>query len=124
MVRYHWHVEGGLSAFVPGPQSAVSADGEEKVYELPCFIELAGQKETFEGLINVRSDHFGEGRVQPVGVALAHDTDVTTARGKLLAKLALELAKAGGYSQDVPSLHCKGVHLSFRNLVTPHKIIT
>lgn len=96
MVRFHWHVEGGLSAFIPGPQNVVSADGEEKIYELPCYMELAGQKETFEGLINVRSSHFEEGRVQPVGVALAHDTDVATARGKMLAKLALELAKAGG----------------------------
>ena len=96
MVRFHWHVEGGLSAFIAGPQSIVSADGEEKIYELPCYIELAGQKETFEGLINVRSGHFGEGRVQPVGVALAHDTDVATARGKVAATLALELAKAGG----------------------------
>ena len=96
MVRYHWHVEGGLSAFIAGPQNIVSADGEEKVYEMPCYIELAGQKETFEGLINVRSNHFEEGRVQPVGVALAHDTDVATARGKVVAKLALELAKAGG----------------------------
>ena len=96
MVRFHWHVEGGLSAFIPGPQNAVGTDGEEKVYELPCYIELAGQKETFEGLINVRSSYFEEGRVQPVGVALAHDTDVATARGTVIAKLALELAKAGG----------------------------
>ncbi len=108
MVRFHWHVEGGLSAFIAGPQSVVSADGEEKIYELPCYIELAGQKETFEGLINVRSGHFGEGRVQPVGVALAHDTDVATARGKVVAKLALELAKAGGLSSLTEEMSVPG----------------
>ena len=95
MVRFHWHVEGGLSALIAGPQSIVSADGEEIVYEMPCYIELAGQKETFEGLINVRSNYFEEGRIQPLGVALAHDTDVATARGKLIASLAVDLAKAG-----------------------------
>lgn len=95
MVRFHWHVEGGLSAFTAGPQTVVSAEGEEKVYELPCYIELAGQKETFEGIINVRSNYFEEQRIQPVGVALAHDTDVATARGKLIAKLALQLAREG-----------------------------
>lgn len=95
MVRFHWHVEGGLSAFIAGQPSVVSASGEEKVYELPCHIELAGQKETFEGIISLRSNHFEDQRKQPIGVALAHDTEVVTARGKLIAKLAMELAKEG-----------------------------
>ena len=95
MVRFHWHVEGGLSAFIAGPQTVVGGDGDEKVYEMPCYIELAGQKETFEGIINVRSRYFEGQRIQPVGVALAHDTDVVSARGSLIAKLALDLAKEG-----------------------------
>ena len=95
MVRFHWHVEGGLSAYIAGPQTVVEGDGNDKVYETPCYIELAGQKETFEGIINVRSRYFEGQRIQPVGVALAHDTDVLSARGSLIAKLALELAKEG-----------------------------
>ena len=96
MGRFHWHVEGCLSAFIAGPQTVVGGDGGDKVYEMPCYIELAGQKEMFEGIINVSSRYFGDQRIQPVGVALAHDTNVTSARGSLIAKLALYLAKEGG----------------------------
>ena len=113
MVRFHWHVEGGLSAFIAGPQTVIGGDGDDKVYEMPCYIELAGQKDTFEGIINVKNRYFEDQRIQPVGVALAHDTDVVSARGSLIAKLALELAKEGKMTPWPATLESSHIRKTF-----------
>jgi len=95
MVRFHWHVEQGLSAFVVGPQTCHDLNDTNKVFEIPTHIELAGQKDAFEGVVTIRSEYLNTGEMQPVGVVLAHDTAADTWKGKLLSRLALDLAKEG-----------------------------
>lgn len=97
MVRFHWHVEQGLSAFVVGPQTCHDLNDTTKVFEIPTHIELAGQKDAFEGVITIRNDYLNTGEMQPVGVVLAHDTAADTWKGKLLSRLALDLAKEGAF---------------------------
>jgi hypothetical protein len=98
MVRFHWHVEASLSAFVVGPQLVHDLDGTDnsaKILEIPARIEMPGQKETSEGIINVRDDYLKAGTIEPVGVVLGHDAAAETAKGKLLTQLALKLAGQG-----------------------------
>ncbi|CAL8462142.1 g1673 [Coccomyxa elongata] len=95
MVRFHWHVETGLGAFAVGPQTVHDLDGTTQVFDIPTQIELAGQKDTFEGLITIRSDYLKAGQIQPVGIVLGHDTASETWKGKLLSQLAISLAKDG-----------------------------
>lgn len=94
MVRFHWHVEASLSAFVVGPQTTLDVDGTQ-ILEISARIEMPGQKETAEGIINVRADYLKPAAVQPVGVVLGHDAAAESAKGKLISHLANHLAKEG-----------------------------
>ncbi len=95
MVRFHWHVETGLGAFAAGPQTIHDLDGTTQVFDIPIQIELAGQKDTFEGLITIRSDYLKAGQIQPLGIVLGHDTASETWKGKVLSQLAVSLAREG-----------------------------
>ena len=95
MVRFHWHVETGLSAFVVGPQTSHLVDETTQVFDIPTHIELAGQKETFEGIITIRSDYLKSGIIQSVGIVLGHDTAADTWKGRVLSHLAVNLAREG-----------------------------
>ena len=102
MVRFHWHVEGGLSAFVSGPQTTIELNGGASLFQIPMQVELAGQKEAFEAVITVRSTYLQEGQIRPLGVAIAHDSNTQTWNGKLLSALAKDLAQDGASSCRAP----------------------
>lgn len=106
MVRFHWHVETGLGAFVVGPQTVHNIDETTQVFDLPTHIELAGQKETFEGIITIRSDYLKAGQIQPVGIVLGHDTAADTWKGSVLSHLAVSLAKEGTHFSLLGSPGC------------------
>ena len=89
MVRFHWHVEDGLSAFCPR-EPAVLAEGGIRHIEA----EIAGQKETLPMVFTVPSNYVSEGAIKNIGVVLFH-SDTVNWKGKLLTELAVTLAASG-----------------------------
>ncbi len=103
MVRFHWHVEAGLSAYSAGQQTHTDALSGCSLFQIPMQVELAGQKDTFEASVMVRSTYLqAGGDTRSVGVAIAHDTASETWNGKLLAALASKLAAQGVQPLSLP----------------------
>ena len=124
MVRFHWHVEAGHSAWVAAKglvtdeaagirhitidaevrRALCNGDKLQAIREhptephphhrLPC-LQLAGQNETVMSLLTVPSDYLDSTKVSPVGILLAHGSEGDEWRGPLLEALAAQLAARG-----------------------------
>ncbi|KAI3426267.1 hypothetical protein D9Q98_008642 [Chlorella vulgaris] len=94
MVRFHWPVEGGHSAWVPS--GGMKVDEEKGVRHITLEMELAGQNETVMSLLTVPEAYLDPGKVRPLGIMLAHGSDAEESwRAPLLEGLACALAAAG-----------------------------
>ena len=91
MVRFHWHVEHGLSAYCPREPAALAEGG---VRHIEAEAEISGQKETLPMVFTTPPNCFGGGPIRDVGVVLAH-SDVVEWKGRLLTELAVALAASG-----------------------------
>ena len=108
MVRFHWHVEAGLSAFSAGQETVVDEESGCSLYQIPMQVELAGQKDTFEASLTIRSTYLQAGADMPsLGIAIAHDTALETWNGKLLARLAGKLAAQGAVLSQLVAWMCQ-----------------
>jgi len=93
MVRFHWHVEHGISAHCPrGPCALV----EGGVRHIEAESEVAGQKETLPLIFTMPPAYLSDGAIQDVGVVLAH-SDAVEWRSTLLTELAAALAASGAH---------------------------
>ncbi len=93
MVRFHWHVEHGISAHCPrGPCALV----EGGVRHIEAESDVAGQKETLPLIFTVPPAYLSDGAVRDVGVVLAH-SDAVEWRSTLLTELAAALAASGAH---------------------------
>lgn len=93
MVRFHWHVEDGLAAFVP-PNGLVQHK-DTAVMHATCELEMPGQGVTIPSCMTLPPHYLQETAVKEVGVVLAHDLDATDWQGRLLTEVAVQLAKQG-----------------------------
>ena len=92
MVRFHWHVEHGLSAYCPREPAVVAEGG---VRHVEAEAEISGQKETLPMVFTTPPNCFTGGPVKEIGVVLAH-SDAVQWKGRLLTELAVALAASGG----------------------------
>eukprot|EP00887_Chlorella_sp_A99_P007385 scaffold2.g7385.t1 len=76
MVRLHWHVDAGQSAFVP--PGGIKLDAAAGVRHLHVEMELAGQNETCPAMITMPAAYLDAARISPVGIALAHARNADT----------------------------------------------
>lgn len=95
MVRFHWHVEQGLSAFCPPAGVAAVSSKEGDVLHVTCEVELAGQKETLPVLFTVPANWLQFDQVASVGVVLGHGSNAADWKGRLATDLAITLASQG-----------------------------
>lgn len=93
MVRFHWHVDMGFSAFVP--PGGMTVDEETGVWHVMCEMELAGQNETCTSMMTVPPNYLDASQVKPLGLVLAHGGDAEEWKGTLLTAIATHFAKQG-----------------------------
>ena len=91
MVRFHWHVEHGLSAYCPREPAVVAEGG---VRHVEAEAEISGQKETLPMVFTTPPNCFSGGPIKEIGVVLAH-SDAVEWKGRLLTELAVALAASG-----------------------------
>ncbi|KAK9831427.1 hypothetical protein WJX81_003930 [Elliptochloris bilobata] len=91
MVRFHWHVEHGLSAYCPREPAVIAEGG---VRHIEAESEVSGQKETLPLVFTTPPNCLVDGVIRDVGVLLAH-SDAVEWKGKLLTELAVTLAASG-----------------------------
>ncbi|PRW44931.1 GMP synthase [glutamine-hydrolyzing] [Chlorella sorokiniana] len=102
MVRFHWHVEGQQSAWVP--HKGIVEDEASGVRHITVDMELAGQNEAVQSMLTVPPDYLDSTKVSPLGIVLGHGADAEeTWRGPLLERLAAHFAQQG---HVVMRYHC------------------
>eukprot|EP00884_Botryococcus_braunii_P021688 jgi/Botrbrau1/8202/Bobra.0392s0001.1 len=93
MVRFHWHVEAGQSAYLPPGAFSVQKDSD--VRHAICEVEIPAQRETMQTLLTLPPKYLNGDEIQDVGIILAHGNNHTDWKGRLLTELAVSLAEAG-----------------------------
>ncbi|KAL0033064.1 hypothetical protein WJX79_000781 [Trebouxia sp. C0005] len=93
MVRFHWHVEQGMSAYMP--PDGITLQKDLKVQQASCEIEVPGQKETLPAILTLPPSYLKPDKVKEVGIVLGHGSNAADWNGKFLTELAAALASQG-----------------------------
>ncbi|KAL0025699.1 hypothetical protein WJX77_005331 [Trebouxia sp. C0004] len=93
MVRFHWHVEQGMSAYMP--PGGITLQKDSQVQQASCEIEVPGQKETLPAILTLPPSYLKPDKVKEVGIILGHGSNAADWNGKFLTELAAALACQG-----------------------------
>lgn len=93
MVRFHWHVEQGQSAYMP--PEGVTLQKESRVQQASCEIEVPGQKETLPAILTLPPYYLKPDKVKELGIVLGHGSNAADWNGKFFTELAAALAAEG-----------------------------